>query len=144
VQAWHNPIEDGRTRKVQGAFARVIERLGPYFADGGHMIDQARQPRLREGMVHAYLVQGRVAGFGRQAINALYPGTAENAAPRPGPRVYSGPDDPGFQGLRRLLDERWSGCCALCEINVSSVSPYPESANAALVEAVRALSANAR
>jgi hypothetical protein len=159
----------------QGAFARVIERLGPYFADGGHMIDQAWQPRLREGMVRAYLVRGRVAGFGHQAINALYPGTAENAAPEPGPRLYSGPEDPRFQALRRLLEERWvrllrerlgvaperlpllwdadfllggaSGSTedryVLCEINVSSVSPYPESANAALVEAVRA-SANAQ
>ena len=33
-------------------------------AAGGHMIDQAWQPRLAEGMVRAYLVEGRVAGFG--------------------------------------------------------------------------------
>jgi hypothetical protein len=49
--------------------------LAPYFSAeaGGHLIDQAWQPRLREGMVRAYLVQDRVAGFGHQAINALHP-----------------------------------------------------------------------
>ncbi len=160
----------------EGAFARVLERLAPYFADGGHMIDQAWQPRLREGMVRAYLVRGRVAGFGHQAINALYPATAGNAAPQPGPRLYSDPEDPRFQRVRRLLEDEWVGLLCerlgvaperlpllwdadfllggapgsteeryvLCEINVSSVSPYPESANEALVEAVRALSVNSR
>ena len=40
--------------------------LAPYFdaAAGSHMIDQAWQPRLAEGMVRAYLVEDRVAGFG--------------------------------------------------------------------------------
>lgn len=49
--------------------------LAPYFepAAGGHMIDQAWQPRLTEGMVRAYLVEDRVAGFGHQAVNALHP-----------------------------------------------------------------------
>ncbi|HKU39172.1 MAG TPA: Cj0069 family protein, partial [Polyangiales bacterium] len=151
------------------SFARVLERLAPYFADGGHMIDQAWQPRLQEGMVRAYLVRDRVAGFGHQAINALYPASAAEPAPEPGPRSYSGPGDPRFQQLRRRLEEQWVALLVerlgvspervpllwdadfllggapgsstdqyvLCEINVSSVSPYPESANAALVDAVR-------
>jgi hypothetical protein len=153
-------------------FARVRECLAPYFAAGGHMIDQAWQPRLREGMVRAYLVRDRVAGFGHQAINALYPATGGESPPEPGPRLYSSPDDPRFQHLRLRLEEEWvSLLCerlgvaperlpllwdadfllgeargddeeryVLCEINVSSVSPYPESANAPLVEAVRAMS----
>jgi hypothetical protein len=160
----------------EGAFSHVLERLAPYFADGGHMIDQAWQPRLQEGMVRAYLVQGRVAGFGHQAINALYPANAGDTAPQPGPRLYSGPDDARFQRLRRLLEDEWVTVLrqrvavapervpllwdadfflrgapgsstedgyVLCEINVSSVSPYPESANPALVEAVRALALHA-
>ena len=153
-----------------GAFQRVLECLAPYFADGGHMIDQAWQPRLREGMVRAYLVRDRVAGFGHQAINALYPSTAGEPAPQQGPRLYSGPGDSRFQTLRRLLEDTWvqqlrervgvaherlpllwdadfllgetqgpeDERYVLCEINVSSVSPYPESANAALVAAVQA------
>ena len=160
----------------EGTFARVLECLGPYFADGGHMIDQAWQPRLHEGMVRAYLVRDRVAGFGHQAINALYPASAADAAPQPGPRLYSGPDDARFQHLRRSLEDAWvESLCerlsvkrerlpllwdadfllggaagerderyVLCEINVSSVSPYPESANAALVQAVHEIAAQPR
>lgn len=160
----------------EGTFATVLERLAPYFGDDGHMVDRAWQPRLHEGMVRAYLVQDRVVGFGHQAINALYPGTDAEPAPQPGPRLYSGPEDPRFQRLRRRLAEDWVGLLCdrlsvtyarlpllwdadfllagaagstddgyvLCEINVSSVSPYPDSANAALVEAVRAISLHAR
>jgi hypothetical protein len=146
----------------------VLQRLAPYFEDGGHMIDQAWQPRLAEGMVRAYLVRDRVAGFGHQAVNALYPALAGEAAPAPGPRLYSGPEDPRFQELRQRLETEWvrllrehAGVSerelpvlwdadfmlgerrgpeeryVLCEINVSSVSPFPPSATAAIVDAVR-------
>jgi hypothetical protein len=71
------------------------------------MIDQAWQPRLAEGMIRAYLVRGRVAGFGHQAVNALYPAAPGTTAPEPGPRLYSGPDDPRFQALRRKLEDAW-------------------------------------
>jgi hypothetical protein len=157
-----------------GPFALVLERLAPYFIDGGHMIDQAFQPGLREGMVRAYLVRDRVAGFGHQAINALYPASPGEPAPEPGPRLYSGRDDPRFQLLRRCLEDEWVellrarlGLAAanlpvlwdadflrggaegadeprhvLCEINVSSVAPYPESATVEIVAAVRALLAS--
>jgi hypothetical protein len=159
----------------EGPFARVLERLAPYFTGGGHMIDQAWAPRLREGMVRAYLVRARVAGFGHQAINALCPAQQGEPAPEPGPRLYSASDDPRFQLLRRRLENEWVELlCArlglatadlpllwdadfllggaegtdeshyvLCEINVSSVAPYPESATAEIVEAVRALLASA-
>src|SRR5213075_254765 len=83
------------------------ERLTPYFAGGGHMIDQAWQPRLREGMVRAYLVRDRVVGFGHQAINALYPTQRGEPATEPGPRLYSASDDPRFQLLRRRLEDEW-------------------------------------
>ena len=128
------------------------------------MLDQAWQPRLADGMVRAYLIEDRVAGFGHQAVNALHPD-----APVPGPRLYHGPDLAGFQSLRQQLESRWvSLLCervgltrerlpllwdcdfmlgdpaadgaerfVLCEINVSSVSPFPPSAIAPLVEAVR-------
>lgn len=155
------------SQSEEAPLARVVECLAPYFAGGAHMIDQAWQPRLHEGMVRAYLVRERVAGFGHQAINALYPATPEDPAPQPGPRLYSGPDDARFQLLRRQLEERWVGLLSdrlaiphellpvlwdadfllaeakdqyvLCEINVSSVAPYPESANAEIVAAVRSL-----
>jgi hypothetical protein len=140
--------------------------LAPYFepAAGGHMLDQAWQPRLAEGMVRAYLVEDRVAGFGHQAVNALHPD-----APTPGPRLYHDAELPAFQTLRRQLESNWVTLLrervglardrlpllwdcdfmlgepaadgaerfVLCEINVSSVSPFPPSAITPLVEAVR-------
>jgi hypothetical protein len=145
----------------------VLARLAPYFADGGHMIDQAFQPRLAEGMTRAYLVRDRVAGFGHQAVNALYPADANGTAPAPGPRLYSDAGDPRFQGLRQRLESDWvqmlceaTGVAhrelpilwdadflpgeargsdeghVLCEVNVSSVSPFPPSAIAPIVAAV--------
>ena len=148
----------------------LLATLAPYFepANGGHMIDQAWQPRLSEGMVRAYLVQDRVQGFGHQAINALYPG-APGEAPPPGQRLYHPPDDPRFQQLKQRLESGWVDMLrarvgvprerlpllwdcdfmlgereaggeeryVLCEINVSSVSPFPPSAIEPLVAAVR-------
>ena len=146
--------------------------MAPYFeADaGGHMIDQAWQPRLADGMVRAYLVADRVAGFGHQAVNALYPASTGEPAPAAGPRLYHAADDARFQPLKARLESeldraavrvesacRASGCrcCGtcdfmfgeptadeperyvLCEINVSSVSPFPPSCIAPLVAAVK-------
>jgi hypothetical protein len=139
--------------------------LAPYFepAAGGHMLDQAWQPRLAEGMVRAYLIEDRVAGFGHQAVNALHPDS-----PMPGPRLYHDAELAGFQTLRRQLESSWVRLLCervglarerlpllwdcdfmlgepgadgverfvLCEINVSSVSPFPPSCIAPLVQAV--------
>ena len=149
----------------------LLERMAPYFepAQGGHMVDQAWQPRLAEGMVRAYLVADRVAGFGHQAVNALYPARAGESAPPPGPRLYHGPDTAEFQDLRQRMESTWIDQLrqavglrreqlpllwdcdfllgkaqpgqperyVLCEINVSSVSPFPQSAIGVMVEAVR-------
>ena len=146
-------------------FATVLQRLAPYFERGGTMVDQAWQPRMTEGMTRAYLVRDRVAGFGHQAVNALYPAVDGRTAPAPGPRLYSDADDLRFQELRRHLEDGWvdllcervgvkvdalpllwdadfflgqrddTGCerYVLCEVNVSSVAPFPESASAPLV-----------
>lgn len=156
----------------------LLQRMAPYFeaANGGHMIDQAWQPRLPEGMVRAYLVEDRVAGFGHQAVNALHPGEPGQPAPQPGPRLYHGPDLAPFQRLKQLLEAQWvarlrervrlpreqlpllwdcdfmfgergedgADRFVLCEINVSSVSPFPPSSIAPLVAAVQARLAAAR
>jgi len=165
--------------EIDTTFAEFVERMAPYFDDGGHMIDQAWQPRLSEGMVRCYLVRDRVAGFGLQAVNALHPpppGAPPSEAPAPGPRLYHPPDLPQGQKLKRRLEgewipelrrilriaegelpllwdcdflhgeptanggERW----VLCEINVSSVSPFPDSAIEPLVEATVARLESAR
>ncbi len=150
-----------------------FQRLEPYFARDGKMIDQVYQPRLPEGMIRCYLVHGIVEGFGLQAINALYPappGAPPEAAPAPTPRSYHPPTLAPFQSLKHQLEQEWvpalqrlfgisreqlpvlwdcdfmlgpkrtSGedTYVLCEINVSSVSPFPESAVAPVAAAMLA------
>ncbi len=139
----------------------LLQRLVPYFEpeNGGHMVDQAWQPRIADGMVRAYLVEDRVAGFGLQAVNALHPDLLTT-----GPRHYCPADLLQCQRLRRLLEGGWidqlrqaTGVTqdrlpmlwdcdfmfgeqpddyVLCEINVSSVSPFPPSAIELLVARV--------
>ncbi|GAC1532153.1 MAG: Cj0069 family protein [Ramlibacter sp.] len=148
----------------------LLSTLAPYFdpAHGGHMVDQAWQPRLVDGMVRAYLVEDRVAGFGHQAINALFPATNTQPAPQAGPRLYHGPQLAQYQSLKQRLETQWIAQLrtrvglardrlpllwdcdfllgepqpdgaerfVLCEINVSSVAPFPPSAIGPLVAAV--------
>lgn len=134
-----------------------------YFSSAGGMVDQPYQSRLPEGMVRCYVVGDRVAGFGEQLINALYPapqGAASIDAPQPGPRLYYPPTRPDFQLLKEKLEHEWipelcslvgldrselpiiwdadflygprdvngTDSYVLCEINVSSVYPFPPSA----------------
>jgi hypothetical protein len=152
-------------RMSLGAF---LSRCQPYFAGAGGMIDQAYQSRLPDGMVRCYVVRDRVAGFGEQLVNALYPaapGTSSSDAPQPGPRHYFPPTRSDFQRLKELLEREWldelcrllgleksqlpviwdadflygpkdadgADTFVLCEINVSSVYPFPKDALAPLV-----------
>lgn len=138
--------------------AEAVARMAPYFEAGGHMVDQAWAPRLPEGMLRAYLVGDRVAGFGVQDVVALHP------AAEPTPRLYHGAGLAEAQGLKRRLEGDWlpalvarfglarealpmlwdcdflrgpgDDAWVLCEINVSSVAPFPDSAIAPLVQAV--------
>ena len=149
----------------------LLARLAPYFepANGGHMIDQAWQPRLVEGMVRAYLVEDRVEGFGHQSVNALYPAMPGESAPPSGPRLYHAADLAQFQYLKERLETEWVELLrarvglareklpflwdcdfmfgepladaferyVLCEINVSSVAPFPDSVIQPIVSAVQ-------
>ncbi len=145
------------------SLAEFFNQCAPYFTGSGTMIDQAYQSRLPEGMIRCYVVQDHVAGFGHQAINALYPappGVPPHEAPLPGPRLYHPPTLPDFQALKDILEREWlpelqhvlaietvnlpiiwdadfllgakdrtgEDTYVLCEINVSSVAPFPESA----------------
>lgn len=132
----------------------LLQRLAPAFADGGHVVEQPWAERLPEGMLRAYLVGAQVVGFGHQPLVALHPDQL------PGPRLYHPAEQPEFQDLRRRLDGGWiASLCEsvgldadqlpllwdadflhadpwmLCEVNVSSVAPFPDSAIAPLVAA---------
>jgi len=150
------------------SLAAFIAQCKPYFSRGDGMIDQIYQRRLPDGMVRCYLVRDRVAGFGEQLVNALYPaepGAAVNSAPQPGPRLYYPPARADLQRLKDRLEREWlDQLCSLvgvekaqlpilwdadflygekdpdgadtyilCEINVSSVYPFPDAALGPLV-----------
>lgn len=176
IGVWRVERTDARSLRVRHAqrgsdeelmdLRAVMTRMAPYFEgpNGGHMIDQAWQPRIAEGMVRAYLVEDRVAGFGHQSVNALHP-----AEQQPGSRLYHGPELAQFQDLRASLESEWvemlrervglprdllpflwdcdfmfgersPGAAeryVLCEINVSSVAPFPPSAIGPIVSAVQ-------
>lgn len=150
-------------REEQITLEEFYKRCEQYFIGNGRMIDQKYQERLPDGMIRCYLVNDKVAGFGHQAINALYPAPTDTKsadAPQPGPRLYHAPDKSEFQALKNRLEQEWvpsvqrvleietenlpiiwdcdfllgpkavdgEDTYVLCEINVSSVAPYPESA----------------
>jgi len=153
------------------SFDKFLADCAPYFQGPGRMIDQAYQERLTDGMIRCYLVKDKVAGFGHQEINALYPaapGALPAEAPQPGPRLYHPPTQPEFQAIRRRMEDEWLGemmrtldlglddlpllwdadfllgpktasgedTYVLCEINVSSVFPFPNPALIPLAQAV--------
>jgi hypothetical protein len=184
IGVWRVEWADAHARTVRlrhaqrGSDEQVVDwptlrhTLAPYFeaGAGGHMIDQAWQPLLTQGMLRAYLVGDRVAGFGHQAVNALYPSAPGAPAVPPGPRLYHAADAPQFAPLRQRLEGGWVELLrqslaltqdqlpllwdcdfmfgeptaaephrfVLCEVNVSSVSPFPPSCIAPLVAAVKA------
>jgi len=137
VLVWVNPIEGGRDRTKLDAMLEQVAARGvlvsarhaargsveqemplveffeicePYLADWGQVIDQAYQERLTDGMVRCYLVGDRVAGFGRQEINALFPapeGASGDQAPQPGPRLYHPPTSLEFQAVRQKMESEW-------------------------------------
>jgi hypothetical protein len=159
--------------ETEMSLASFFNQCEPYLVGSGKLIDQAYQSRLPEGMIRCYLVQDQVAGFGHQAINALYPappGTPASEAPQPGPRLYHPPTVPAFQALKCKLEREWlpafqqeldietthlpilwdadfllgpkeatgEDTYVLCEINVSSVAPFPESTVPRMVQAALA------
>lgn len=134
-----------------------IAKCAPYF-EAGPMFDQEYNPRISEGTIRCYFVRDRIEGFGHQEVNALVPGID------PGPRLYFPPDRPDFQELRREAENVWvpqlmelvgvsrermpmlwdidlmfgkGDSYMLCEVNVSSVYPYPESAMQPLARAFK-------
>src|SRR5262245_36658437 len=155
------------------SLAAFIAQCEPYFSRGDGMIDQIYQRRLPEGMVRCYLVRDRVAGFGEQLVNALYPaepGAPAESAPQPGARLYYPPTRADLQRLKERFEREWldqlcgivglekaqlpilwdadflygekdadgADTYVLCEINVSSVYPFPDDALAPLAAATLA------
>jgi uncharacterized protein DUF6815 len=87
----------------------LAARQGEFEGAGGY-VDQAFQPRLMEGMIRCYMTGDRLAGFGHQLVRALAPPEAGPSEPR----IYTGPEDPRFQGMRAKMEQAWTP--ALCRI----------------------------
>lgn len=152
--------EEERTASAEDFF----NEFKIYFNKGSILIDQPWNENIINGMVRCYLTGTKVAGFGYQEVNALYPNK------KPGKRFYFSEDCGLFQDLRHIMENKWvpqlqqiTGTTdellpviwdadffinavntekakekyTLCEINVSCVSPFPESAIPYMVEDVR-------
>jgi hypothetical protein len=138
---------------------------GYFRSVDGRIIDQAWQQRLHDGMTRCYLVHDRVAGFGHQAINALHPAGLPPGPRLYHPpddqrfqalkRVLESEWIPALQNMLQLerdqLPVLWDcdfllgprttqgeDTYVLCEINASSVAPYPDSAVPRVVDATLA------
>lgn len=132
-----------------------IERCEAYFTGSGHIIDQPFHSPVPDGMVRCYMSHNQVVGFGHQYVTALL---REHKEPKPRIyHPETKPEFQGLRtkmesewlpqlqewlnieteslpiiwdadflyGPKRVAGE---DTYVLCEINVSSVHPYPESA----------------
>ncbi len=151
------------SREEEMPLSRFVARCAPYFEGEGRVIDQPFFPPGPDGMVRCYMTHGEVVGFGHQHVTALM--GPEPPAPPPRlyhppsearfQAVRARMEERWIPEMQRVLDvatealpvlwdadflcgERGAGgeeTFVLCEINVSSVHPFPESALPRFVEA---------
>ena len=132
----------------------LIKMFAPYFSANGMLIDQPWNPGIINGMVRCYVCGNKVSGFGYQEINALYPEkkpgkrfyfsedcglfqdlrqvmedrwiniiqTKTGVSNEMLPIIW----DADFF-INSVNNENVNEKYSLCEINVSCVSPFPES-----------------
>jgi hypothetical protein len=141
-----------------------LERWTTYLEGGGTVVDQPYLASVADGMVRAYLVADTVVGFATQQPAADDGAPRDTILGLPSAKTMHPADSPRFGGLRRRLEQDWvPGLCSLvglergalpvlwdadflrgpradgyllCEINVSSVLPFPPDAPQALADAV--------
>ncbi|WDL95926.1 Cj0069 family protein [Alicyclobacillus sp. ALC3] len=145
----------------QMALCDFVKKCEAYFAGSGQMIDQPFHSPVPNGMVRCYMSQNQVVGFGHQYVTALLHEPKEPQPrlyhPETKPEfqtLKTKMENKWLPQLQALLNIEtaslpiiWdadflSGPKApngeepyvLCEINVSSVHPYPESAVPYLVK----------
>jgi hypothetical protein len=157
--------DEARRELTLPAAAFLAARLAEFaYAEG--FVDQAWQPRLPEGMIRCYMSGDRLVGFGSHLVRALAPPDAGPGGPRlysgaDDPRFQrlrmqmEGTWTPGLTRILEihsddlpaiwdadfLLGPRGPGgddTFVLCEINASSVYPYPEEAPAEIARTLRA------
>lgn len=142
----------------------LFKEFEPYFKGNDMLIDQAWNQNIVNGMVRCYLTGTKVTGFGYQEVNALYPnklpGQRYYFSEDCGlfsdlKKVMENNWVPQLQQITGIENEMlpviWdadffinnvnatdaSKKYSLCEINTSSVSPFPESSIPYIVEDIR-------
>ena len=135
-----------------------------YFNNNSMLIDQEWNPNIINGMVRCYLCGSKVTGLGYQEINALYPSKkpgqrfyfSEDCGLFQDLRnimennwVSQLQQITGIENdrlpviwdadffINKINTENTSEKYSLCEINVSSVSPFPDSSIPYIVEEVK-------
>lgn len=143
--------------------AALMARLHAQHGDTLRMIDQSFQPNTAAGMVRCYVSGNRVVGFAEQSprsdSDAFGMNSAKTMHPAAAPAFQDLRRDmeqdwiPGLQRrlkldvaalpalwdadfLYRAPDDLAPSRFVLCEINVSSVSPFPETAAPLIAETV--------
>jgi hypothetical protein len=141
-----------------------MERCGDFFVPLGTITDQPFLAGVSEGMVRAYVVEDQVVGFARQRPAPV--SRPDRVLGMASAKTMFDAEAPEFASLRDQLERTWIpqlvttvGLGAgelpmlwdadfllaasdepgyrLCEINVSSVLPFPPQAPGALARAVR-------
>lgn len=85
---------------------RFISSCKAYFDDGGTVVDQPFQPRLRDGMIRCYASEDRVVGFAHQHPSGLMNPIDMHPDAILG-KVMFGADEPRFQRLRMAMETEW-------------------------------------
>jgi hypothetical protein len=147
-------------------FESFYEDFRRYFDTGGPMLNQGWNSNITNGMVRCYMTGKRVVGFGYQEINALFPAAGDPIAPGKRfyltencalfADLRTKMECQWIDELTNVVDLSqdklpviWdadffinsmvpnrSRRYTLCEINVSSVSPFPESSIPVILEEV--------
>jgi hypothetical protein len=161
VLVQHAAPRDAFTENV--SLGEFLRRWDARFAHGQTVIDQRFATRLPDGMVRAYLVRDRVVGFALQRPDPSVDDPALVLG-MPSAKVMSNEDDPTYAAVRDQLERQWvpgllestalgrdelpllwdadflrgdtDETCVLCEINASSVLPFPPHAPRALAHTV--------
>jgi hypothetical protein len=77
-----------------------------YFDDGGVIVDQPFQPRLRDGMIRCYVSENRVVGFGHQHPQGLMDPAAMHPDAALG-KVMFPADALRFRRLKDAMEADW-------------------------------------
>lgn len=103
VRITHATKGDEEIQMTVDAFYTAFET---YFDSGNLLVDQEWNPNIINGMVRCYLSGTKVAGFGYQEINALYP-VINGVYKKPGQRFYYTEDCALFSDLKNIMENKW-------------------------------------